>query len=232
MEVGRRCPCEAVRQSFALTFVAVEGLITAVIDMYPKRFRQKNRRELLILFFSIVSYLIGLVMLTEGGIYVFQLFDYYAASGMCLLFIAMFQSICIGWVYGADKFYHNIEHMIGYRPLPLIKCCWQFVTPALCLATFLFSVIKYTPLTYNKKYVYPWWADAVGWMLAISSIICIPLWILYKLCSVKGSLTERLRQLTSPDVELPQFQKIILSDPSQRPSEAAHLATAVQESHC
>ncbi|XP_069084237.1 sodium- and chloride-dependent GABA transporter 2-like [Pleurodeles waltl] len=216
-------------------FVGVEGLGTTVIDMYPNIFRQKNRRELLMLFFSIFSYLIGLIMLTEGGVYVFQLLDYYAASGMCLLFIAMFESICIGWVYGADKFYHNIEHMIGYRPLPLIKYCWQFVTPALCLATFLFSVIKYTPLTYNKKYVYPSWADAVGWMLAISSIICIPLWIIYKLCSVKGSLTERLRQLTSPDVELPQWQpdpKIVFSDPSQRPSEAAHLTIAVQESRC
>ncbi|KAJ1165973.1 hypothetical protein NDU88_006389 [Pleurodeles waltl] len=65
--------------------------------------------------------------------YVFQLFDYYAASGMCLLFFAIFETICIGWVYGADKFYLDIEHMIGYQPLPMIKYCWRFVTPAVCL---------------------------------------------------------------------------------------------------
>uniref|UniRef100_G1NL06 Uncharacterized protein n=1 Tax=Meleagris gallopavo TaxID=9103 RepID=G1NL06_MELGA len=135
-------------------FVCVESLVTALVDMYPTIFRKKNRRETLILLVSILSYLVGLVMLTEGGMYVFQLFDYYAASGMCLLFVAIFETLCVAWVYGAERFYDNIEDMIGYRPWPIIKYCWLFITPA---ATFLFSLIKYTPLTYNKKYVYPWW---------------------------------------------------------------------------
>nr|XP_012603736.1 sodium- and chloride-dependent GABA transporter 2 isoform X2 [Microcebus murinus] len=81
-------------------FVCVESLVTALVDMYPCVFRKKNRRETLILGVSVMSFLVGLLMLTEGGMYVFQLFDYYAASGMCLLFVAIFESLCVAWVYG------------------------------------------------------------------------------------------------------------------------------------
>ncbi|XP_072001062.1 sodium- and chloride-dependent GABA transporter 2-like [Engystomops pustulosus] len=206
-------------------FVCVESLVTSLVDMYPSTFRKKNRRELLILVVCIFSFLIGLVMLTEGGMYVFQLFDYYAASGMCLLFVAIFETICIGWVYGADNFYDNVEHMIGYRPLPIIKYCWLFITPAVCLATFIFSLVKYTPLQYNKRYTYPWWGDAVGWLLALSSMICTPLWVCYKVSTIKGPMSERFRQLTCPDPDLPQ--KPLLDQQMQ-----ATPVSQVDESQC
>lgn len=36
------------------------------------------------------------------------------------------------YIVGAGRFYDNIEDMIGYRPWPLIKYCWLFLTPAVC----------------------------------------------------------------------------------------------------
>ena len=35
--------------------------------------------------------------------YVFQLFDAYSASGSALLWVALLQSIAIGWIYGKKK---------------------------------------------------------------------------------------------------------------------------------
>lgn len=68
-------------------------------------------------------------------------------------------------------------------PSPFLSCSHP-------QATFLFSLIKYTPLTYNKKYTYPWWGDALGWLLALSSMVCIPAWSFYKLSTLKGSFRE------------------------------------------
>uniref|UniRef100_A0A4W6FKP9 Transporter n=1 Tax=Lates calcarifer TaxID=8187 RepID=A0A4W6FKP9_LATCA len=183
-------------------FVCVESLVTAIVDMYPAVFRRKNRRELFLLAVSLFSFLMGLIMLMEVG-----LFDYYAASGMCLLFMSIFETVCIAWVYGADRFYDNIEDMIGYRPGPYIKYCWLFFTPATCIGTFAFSLIKYTPLKYNNEYVYPWWGYVIGWLLALSSMVCIPLWMVYKISTTQGTLRERLQLLITPSDDLPKTKR-------------------------
>ncbi|XP_075458441.1 sodium- and chloride-dependent betaine transporter-like [Ascaphus truei] len=185
-------------------FIYVEMLCTSVMDLYPTMFRKGYRQELVILGVSVLCFLIGLVLVTEGGMYVFQLFDYYSASGSCLLFVGIFECICVGWVYGGDRFYDNIEDMIGYRPWPLVKMCWIFVTPVMCLGTFLFSLIKYTPLKYNNRYVYPPWGYGIGWAMAVSSMICIPLYAIYIILRTKGPLMQRLRKLVTPAEDLPQ----------------------------
>lgn len=46
-------------------FVCVESLVTAVVDMYPALFRRKNRRELFLLAVSLFSFFMGLIMLME-----------------------------------------------------------------------------------------------------------------------------------------------------------------------
>lgn len=54
-------------------------------------------------------------------------------------------------------------------------------------ATFLFSLSKYTPLKYNNIYVYPLWGYFIGWFLALSSMVCVPLFIIITLLKTQGS---------------------------------------------
>ncbi|KAG3295165.1 solute carrier family 6 member 6 [Ictidomys tridecemlineatus] len=179
-------------------FVEVEGQITSLVDLYPSFLRKGYRREIFIAIVCGISYLLGLTMVTEGGMYVFQLFDYYAASGVCLLWVAFFECVVIAWIFGGDNFYDGIEDMIGYRPGPWMKYSWTVITPVLCVGCFVFSLAKYVPLTYNKVYVYPNWAIGFGWGLALSSMMCIPLVILIRLCQTEGPFLVRVKYLLTP----------------------------------
>uniref|UniRef100_A0A671L4Y2 Transporter n=1 Tax=Sinocyclocheilus anshuiensis TaxID=1608454 RepID=A0A671L4Y2_9TELE len=177
-------------------FVGVEGFITGIMDMLPpKSFLGSQRREVIVAICCFTCFTIDLSMVTQGGMYVFQLFDYYSASGITLLWQAFWECVVVAWVYGADRFMDNVACMIGYRPLPYMKWCWSYVTP---VAVFLFHVVNYKRLVYNAVYVYPWWGEVLGWFLALSSMLCIPLTVLYKLLHCKGTLMERWQHLTTP----------------------------------
>lgn len=201
-------------------FVGLEALTTAICDLYPTFFLVGHRRKLLLLFICVLSFFIGLVMVTDGGLYIFQVFDYYACSGMTLLLFAILQSFCIGWVYGAERFYDNIEDMIGYRPFPLIKYCLKYVTPVICLGTFVFSLVKYTPLKFNNRLEYPWWGYALGWWFTLSSTLMVPLWMLYNLLITPGTLRERFSILCTPT------EDILLTNPEKKALELLSLPTS------
>ncbi|XP_056885945.1 sodium- and chloride-dependent GABA transporter 2-like [Takifugu flavidus] len=180
-------------------FVGLEALVTAISDMYPSFFHVGHRRKILLLAICVVCFFIGLSMVTQGGLYIFQLFDYYACSGMTLLLFAILQSVCVSWIYGADRFYENIEDMIGYKLFPLIKYCLKFITPLVCLGTFLFSLIKYTPLKFNNTIDYPWWGYALSWWFTLSSTLMVPIVMVFKVVRTPGTLRQRFSHLCTPD---------------------------------
>uniref|UniRef100_A0A671QXY5 Transporter n=1 Tax=Sinocyclocheilus anshuiensis TaxID=1608454 RepID=A0A671QXY5_9TELE len=195
-------------------FVGLESIVTSVTDIFPTVLRHGFRRELLLLGICLVCYLMGLFMITEGGLYIIQLFDHYVCSGTTLLFLATCQSVAIGWVYGADRFYENIEDMIGYKPWPMMKYCWLYVTPSVCVGTFIFSLVKYSPLKFNNTYMYPWWAYGIGCFLTASSLSLIPINMIYKLYMGKGTFWEVAEDL--PQSQRPSAHHYTLSSCTDR----------------
>uniref|UniRef100_A0A3Q1H7Z3 Transporter n=1 Tax=Anabas testudineus TaxID=64144 RepID=A0A3Q1H7Z3_ANATE len=171
-------------------FVSLEALMTSVSDLYPHLIRRGHRRELLLLFVCVVCFLVGLVMVTPGGLYVFQIYDHFSCSGASLLLLSIFQSLAIGWVYGAERFTANIREMIGYSPLPVFKLCWKYLTPAVCTATFVFSLVCWSPLSLGKGLVSPVWATTLGWLLTLSSVSLLPIWAIYALVTTPGTLPQ------------------------------------------
>ncbi|XP_058260011.1 sodium- and chloride-dependent GABA transporter 2-like isoform X2 [Hemibagrus wyckioides] len=116
-------------------FVYHEALVTAISDMYPSFFQNGHRRKILLLLICVVSFLVGLLMVTEG--------------------------------------------------------------------TFVFSLVKYTPLKLNNLYEYPWWGYALGGFFTLSSTMLVPLWMVYAFYKTPGSISQRMKTLCTPAEDLP-----------------------------
>ncbi|XP_070784983.1 sodium- and chloride-dependent betaine transporter-like [Enoplosus armatus] len=200
-------------------FVCVESLATALTDLFPRHLRRPCARELLTLVIAVVCFLLGLPLITEGGIVLFQLMDTYGPSGISLLIIACFESVIIGWVYGADRFYDNIEDMIGYPPFPVLKYCWMFITPLICGLTLLYSLT-----TSNSLSVYGYqpgaWSATLGSLLVLTPLMCIPAFILITLCKNPSNMTtpsSDLRQ-ARPDKPVLTLCKHVIFKAQRRPN--------------
>lgn len=69
--------------------------------------------------------------------YVFQLFDYYSGSRIVVL-VAVFECLAVAHIYGVNRYWMNIEYMLGKRTLPIMKWFWYFVTPTCDLVRIFF----------------------------------------------------------------------------------------------
>merc|ERR1711862_315579 len=98
-------------------FCSVESLITGIVDNWSDKLLPHRKKVALAICVSL--FLAGLTMCTNGGIYLFQIMDFYSASGLSLLWICFFETIAVSWFYGASRFSKNIEEMLGYKPWAL-----------------------------------------------------------------------------------------------------------------
>ncbi|KAM3859087.1 sodium- and chloride-dependent GABA transporter 2-like [Diretmus argenteus] len=170
-------------------FVCVESMATAITDMFPRVLRKPGRREILVLVIAVVCFLLGLPFVSEGGLVLFQLIDTYGPSGTSLLFIACFETTAIAWVYGANRFYDNIEDMIGYKPFPVLKYCWLFVTPLICGLTLMYDLLSSNFRVMVYDYTPGPWAPAVAALLILTPLMCIPAYIVVSLCRNPDGMT-------------------------------------------
>ncbi|XP_051266901.1 sodium- and chloride-dependent GABA transporter 3-like [Dicentrarchus labrax] len=179
-------------------FVIVESFITTVSDLFPKWFRAPVRHEIFVLIICVSSFLIHLTLVTEGGIYVFQLIEFYGSTRVCQNFMAVCECLAVGWIFGADRFTNIIEDMTGQRPSVFFKLCWKYIIPLLSLTSFILYLVNYKRLRINDWYTYPDWAYALGWTMTLSSVLMVPLWAAGQMCLTAGTLRQRLSILCRP----------------------------------
>ncbi|XP_013135255.1 PREDICTED: sodium- and chloride-dependent glycine transporter 1-like isoform X2 [Papilio polytes] len=196
-------------------FALMETVTTAILDRFPN-FRQK--KGWVVLSVAIFGYLGGLIFTTNSGMYWLQLMDKYAANWSVLI-IAIGECILIAWIYGTDKFCRDIQSMIGRQSKLWVifwSAMWRIITPAALVFILVFNWIEYKPASYGQ-YVYPMWADAVGWTLGVLPVVVVVLMAVDQICSGPDDLTimEKARVLARPTEEWgPAGTGCVLSAPA------------------
>uniref|UniRef100_I3N4B5 Transporter n=1 Tax=Ictidomys tridecemlineatus TaxID=43179 RepID=I3N4B5_ICTTR len=176
----------------------MESVITGLVDEFPLLHRH---RELFTLGIVLATFLLSLFCVTNGGIYVFTLLDHFAA-GTSILFGVLIEAIGVAWFYGVRQFSEDIKQMTGQRPSLYWRLCWKLVSPCFLLFVVVVSIVTFRPPHYGA-YVFPAWANALGWVIATSSMAMVPLYAVYKFCSLPGSFREKLAYAITPEKDRP-----------------------------
>ena len=181
--------------------INVETFCALFLDYFrPLRTFHKYSRQIFLAFGCLGFYLVGLIFVTkvgktvvfnpcsygklkllyklkqtfqrlQGGVYVFEIFNTYGMAGWSLFFIAACECIAIGWVYGADRHWDEINRMIGPSKIrPLIIFIWKYVGPILCMV----SVAAFRPRFYcTLRLKTSWlWATYEGHIFSMFAQTC------------------------------------------------------------
>ncbi|XP_020603374.1 sodium- and chloride-dependent betaine transporter-like [Orbicella faveolata] len=98
--------------SYKISFVFTETIMSALMESFTKL---RPYKGFCLFFLCIIQYLVGLSCVTQGGIYVLNIFDS-QSGGLSLIFMVIFEAVAVSWGYGVDKFCNNIKSMIGKKP--------------------------------------------------------------------------------------------------------------------
>lgn len=79
-----------------LQFTMVETLTTAVFDQFPVL---RPKKPIVVVLMCVVLFLCGLTMCLDGGIYMFELFNWYSAS-LSIVIVAIVEIIAVIYIYG------------------------------------------------------------------------------------------------------------------------------------
>lgn len=184
-------------------FTMTETITTAIMDQYPNLRSHKGK---VVIFASIIGFILGLTMCTRGGIFMFELINWYSAS-WGLLICAIVEIVIVMYFYGYRNLLDNIEEM-GLKIPTIMKyywlSMWMFVTPVVLFFVLIMTFVQYSPAyspSYTQEnYVFPVGIQFLGWLMALVAVALILLGVAFQCYNRKknGKPTD-FKSMTSPN---------------------------------
>lgn len=167
-------------------FAMVESVITVLNDA---GLGEKMSRPKFAALICVVSYVLGLIFVTRGGIYWFQLFDYYTCV-VSMFFVTAIE--CCGlmwykrgtWVSFAERVKENTGRGLGIG----FMLSWRLICPILLVILMVLSLTTWDLMDAANSKPYPEgtgylpaWSVWVGWLLGMLPIIGFVVFLFVKL---------------------------------------------------
>uniref|UniRef100_A0A8C5B922 Transporter n=1 Tax=Gadus morhua TaxID=8049 RepID=A0A8C5B922_GADMO len=151
-------------------FGNMEGITTAVLDEFPQLRQNMMHKTLFLAALCFAFYLMGLLLISDGGIYWFTLIDSFSTS-FGLIIIALFMCIAL-WILNL-----------------VCSDCVVFHLSLQFILTYIFFEMYNTSLQYGS-YVYPFWGKALGVCIGMACCMQIPIWAGVAIFKESGTLKD------------------------------------------
>ncbi|XP_052831093.1 sodium- and chloride-dependent glycine transporter 2 [Octopus bimaculoides] len=175
---------------FSSQFSLVETVMSSLMDEWQDKLRRNWKTQTSFrACVCLVSFLLALPMTTQAGMYILYLLDT-SVGGFPLLSLGLTECLIICYIYGYKRLADDIQMMIGKKPSIYWRICWCFFTPFILFVVIVSKAIQYKVITL-QSYVYPQWAQTVGWLIVIIPLMIIPVYFVVKHCQSGGYQVSR-----------------------------------------
>ncbi|KAL3244338.1 hypothetical protein MRX96_018958 [Rhipicephalus microplus] len=212
--------CVAMDSQVTIASTVVQALEESYGRFIKQRFQGHG---LFLLFICVACFITSIVYITQGGIYYFQMTDYYVAV-LSLILIAFLELCALGWFYGGHNLLSGQTEIMHHVPYIYLRICWGLITPLvfvclyrsideiLCETSVSISLpvrpswcvggMSLTRLRYRNKQHFPMWVDIVGWVLFGLIASVVPVFAVKALHKTQASgIIERVREALEPQME-------------------------------
>ncbi|XP_060076525.1 sodium-dependent proline transporter-like [Ylistrum balloti] len=185
----------------------VESLISAVMDQFPAL---RPKRVLIQGIGCILWFLLGLILCTQGGMYVFLAIDWYVALSIPLF--AFTECIIVGWIYGAERFSRDVELMLG-RGIPvLVRISICFIAPSMLLVITICTLTTYKAPTYGA-YQFPSYITIYGFFLGFLPLVPVVFRAITAICHTNGeTIAKRIVNACKPSANWKPASRVHAKD--------------------
>eukprot|EP00092_Neocalanus_flemingeri_P075448 GFUD01093460.1.p1 GENE.GFUD01093460.1~~GFUD01093460.1.p1 ORF type:complete len:649 (+),score=144.83 GFUD01093460.1:184-2130(+) len=200
-------------------FTMTETVTTAIMDQYPNLRAHKGK---VVIFASIIGFILGLTMCTRGGIFMFELINWYSAS-WGLLICAITEILVVMYGYGYKNFLENMEEM-GLKLPTVMKyywlSMWMVITPVVLFFVLIMTFIQYSPAwspSYTQeKYYFPIGIQFLGWLMALVAGALIIMGVFWQYYNRKrnGKATD-FKSMISPSEK---WGSALVTNPVKKPT--------------